>query len=183
MNTSLALRNKLLQLLENYEIRFPLEGLTLRRFRDFVRDNENLQGKTNLRGHVTASAWIINAERTKVLLTHHRKLGIWVQLGGHTDPGEDWQAAALREAREESGLQDLVLLQDGLYDVDIHEIPAHLETPAHFHYDLRFLYQGDDLIPLILSEESHDLAWVDIIHLGDLTREESQHRMAGKMRN
>lgn len=171
-------------LLRDYGRRFPQEPVT-KRFQEFLASGEPLQGKTNPKRHITASAWIVNPERTKVLLTHHAKLNIWVQLGGHTDEGEDWTEAALREAREESGLSDLRLAQPGLFDLDIHEIPARSigtpqEVPAHDHYDLRFLVEADDSGPLVVSDESHALAWVELGRLEEYTREPSQLRMRRK---
>jgi len=151
------------------------------RFREFVASGEPLQGKINPKRHITGSAWIVNPPRDKVLLTHHAKLRKWLQLGGHTDEGEEWSATALREAYEESGLPGLTLARPGLYDVDIHEIPARPDTPAHWHYDLRFLIVTDDTVPLTLSDESQDLAWVELKRLGEYTDEESQLRMARKM--
>jgi len=173
-------RASLTKLLSAYALRFPLETEVVARFRAFVASHEPLQGKVNPRRHVTASAWVVNRSRTRVLLTHHAKLGIWVQLGGHTEAGEDWAAAALREAREESGLQGLRLVDDKLFDLDIHTIPARADTPAHDHYDLRFLVEADDAATLVVSDESHDLAWVALTDLASFTDEESQHRMARK---
>ncbi len=170
----------LTSLLDDYIRRHPEEALVSSRFREFAASGEILQGKTNPRRHITASAWIVNPGRDRVLLTHHAKLGIWVQLGGHTDEGEDWTEAALREAREESGLSSLRLVQRGLFDLDIHEIPARKDSPAHDHYDLRFLVEADDTVPLTISDESSDLAWVALKDLGRYTTEESQHRMARK---
>lgn len=172
------LRSRLLALLDDYGHRHS-EAAT-GRFREFVTSGEVLQGKANPRRHITASAWIVNPGRTRVLLTHHAKLGIWVQLGGHTDEGEDWAAAALREAREESGLGGLALVGTGLFDLDIHEIPARGASAAHDHYDLRFLVEADDTLPLTVSEESHDLAWVDLADLEAYTTEASQLRMRAK---
>jgi len=175
-----SLRASLTELIDRYAGRHPDEDEVVRRFREFLASTEELQGKANLRRHITASTWIVNPTRTRVLLTHHAKLGIWVQLGGHTDEGEDWTTAALREAHEESGLSDLRLVVPGLFDLDIHEIPARGDAPAHDHYDLRFLVQADDLVPLTLSEESRALAWVALVNLGQCTDEESQKRMARK---
>jgi len=176
------LRDTLAHLIDDYSRRHP--GETVERFREFVASGEVLQGKANPRRHITASAWIVNPARTKALLTHHAKLGIWVQLGGHTDEGEDWTEAALREAREESGLANLRLVQTGLFDLDIHPIPARNSggqtTPAHDHYDLRFLVEADDALPLVVSDESHALAWVPLDRLEDYTTEESQLRMRFK---
>jgi 8-oxo-dGTP pyrophosphatase MutT (NUDIX family) len=174
------LRRSLGALLTDYRRRHPDEVPTADRFDAFLGSGEVLQGRSNLGRHITASTWIVNPSRDKVLLTHHAKLNIWVQLGGHTDPGEDWTEAALREAREESGLTALRLAQPGLFDLDIHEIPARADTPAHEHYDLRFLVEADDEEAFTVSGESHDLAWVPLAALGQYTAEESQHRMARK---
>jgi 8-oxo-dGTP pyrophosphatase MutT (NUDIX family) len=174
------LRDRLIALLADYRTRHPDEALVADRFAGFVASGEVLQGKANLGRHITASTWIVNRQRTRVLLTHHAKLGIWVQLGGHTDGGEDWTTAALREAVEESGLPGLRLVHPGLFDLDIHSIPARPDTPAHDHYDLRFLVEADDAVPLVVSEESRALAWVTMDELTVYTSEESQHRMARK---
>lgn len=178
MTFTAELRARLSILLDGYAQRYaePAVG----RFREFLASGEVLQGKNNPLRHITASTWIVNPARTRVLLTHHAKLGIWVQLGGHTDEGEDWTEAALREAREESGLSGLRLAEPGLFDLDIHAIPARRDTPEHEHYDLRFLVEADDTVPLTVSEESHALAWVDLANLEAYTAEESQMRMRRK---
>jgi ADP-ribose pyrophosphatase YjhB (NUDIX family) len=179
METTL-LRRSLAALIDVYAARWPGESEVVTRFREFLSSGEILQGKTNLTRHITASTWIVDAAHVNTLLTHHAKLNKWVQLGGHTDEGEPWAEAALREAREESGLSKLRFVDDGLFDLDIHEIPARPDTPAHWHYDLRFLVEADPAEALVISEESRDLAWVPMSRLGDYTEEESQHRMAKK---
>jgi 8-oxo-dGTP pyrophosphatase MutT (NUDIX family) len=118
-----------------------------------------------LHGHLTASAWILNANRTHVLMTHHRKLNRWLQLGGHADGDLDLPRVALREAREESGLNSIRFLADDPFDVDIHNIPARKDVPQHLHYDVRFLFTADDQEPLVISNESLDLAWLAINQL------------------
>jgi ADP-ribose pyrophosphatase YjhB (NUDIX family) len=174
-----SLRRSLAALLDVYAARWPDET-TVARFREFLASGEILQGKTNPARHITASTWIVDATHSQALLTHHAKLNKWVQLGGHTDEGEPWAEAALREAREESGLSKLKFVDEELFDLDIHEIPARPDSPAHWHYDLRFLVEADPAEALTISEESRDLAWVPLEHLGDYTEEESQRRMARK---
>ena len=75
-------------------------------------------------GHLTGSAWIVNAERTRTLLTHHRKLKKWLQLGGHADGDPDLLAVALREAREESGLAAVRAVAVEINVPDSHSFPA-----------------------------------------------------------
>ncbi|WP_305790033.1 NUDIX hydrolase [Symbioplanes lichenis] len=113
-------------------------------------------------GHVTASTLIV-AEDRRVLLCLHGRLGLWMQVGGHCEPGDATLAeAALREAREESGLPDL-RLDPVPIDVDVHEVRcgAGDGTPAgpSVHYDVRFLAVCPAGATPIVSDESADLAW------------------------
>ena len=131
-------------------------------------------------GHVTASAWIVDPARERALLAHHRKLGKWLQLGGHVDGDPDVRGAALREAREESGLTSLRFASDAVYDLDVHAIPARPGEPAHEHYDVRFALEADPAEPLILSAESHALAWIALGDLPAYGADESVLRLARK---
>jgi 8-oxo-dGTP pyrophosphatase MutT (NUDIX family) len=136
-------------------------------------------------GHLTASAWIVSRESRSVLLTHHRKLDRWLQLGGHTDGETDVLSAALREAREESGLVDFVTFPPGgggeILDVDVHEIPARGDEPRHEHHDVRFLFEASESVPIRRQEvESKAMRWFRIEELGDTLAEESLARMARK---
>jgi 8-oxo-dGTP pyrophosphatase MutT (NUDIX family) len=131
-------------------------------------------------GHVTASAWIVDRTRSHALLTHHRKLGKWLQLGGHVDGDPDLRRAALREAIEESGLASLRFALEQIYDVDVHPIPARPEEPAHEHFDVRFAFEADPNEPLAVSDESQALAWVALDALPSYDVDESVLRLARK---
>ena len=136
----------------------------------FVRDR--------LDGHFTASAWLVDRSCTRVLLTHHRKLGIWVQLGGHADGDRDLCAVALREAEEESGLAGL-RVEPGVFDLDRHWIPEHKGVRGHWHYDVRYVVRAGDCEDFVVSAESHALAWRDIGAIAeDVGADESLRRMA-----
>lgn len=96
-------------------------------------------------GHFTASAFVVSADGSRVLLILHGKLNIWVQPGGHIDDEDPHVlAAALREAAEETGItkDQLDLVGDGLFDVDIHPIPPRKSDPEHAHFDLRILLRA-----------------------------------------
>jgi 8-oxo-dGTP pyrophosphatase MutT (NUDIX family) len=131
-------------------------------------------------GHLTGSAWIVDRERKRTLLTHHRKLNKWLQPGGHADGELNLLAVALREAREESGLTRLRVVAETIFDVDRHLIPARKTEPDHYHYDIRFMIEADTAEPFVVTEESHDLAWIEIGRMAEYNAEESMLRLARK---
>ena len=91
-------------------------------------------------GHVTASAFILDPD-DRLLLILHEKLGLWLQPGGHVElTDRDVEESARREVREEVGIGDLTLLTGGLFDVDVHDIPAG-KDPPHQHFDVRFAFR------------------------------------------
>jgi 8-oxo-dGTP pyrophosphatase MutT (NUDIX family) len=148
-------------------------------FLRFARDHVDCCERTLAVGHFTGSAWLVSADGARVLLTHHRKLNRWLQLGGHADGDGDLSAVALREAEEESGLSGLVM-EGGIYDLDRHLIPARGDEPAHWHYDVRFVVRASDET-FQVSEESHSLAWISIADIAaDVSADESMRRMALK---
>jgi 8-oxo-dGTP pyrophosphatase MutT (NUDIX family) len=141
---------------------------------DFVGDFAALTLDTlayrreRLEGHFTASAWIVNKKRTHTLLTLHRKLGRWLQLGGHADGNENLIEVAFKEAEEESGLKSLRLVDENIFDLDKHIIPQRPHVQEHFHYDVRYLFEADINEPLIMSDESISLAWITFDSVVDM---------------
>ena len=131
-------------------------------------------------GHVTGSAFLLSQDMQSVLLTHHRKLDRWLQLGGHCDGIEDAAFVAQKEAYEESGLARIRLLNENVLDVDVHEIPKSAKEPAHLHYDVRYLFQAE-FGDVVVSDESHALAWIPLRNLEDLTKAPSILRMRDKV--
>jgi 8-oxo-dGTP pyrophosphatase MutT (NUDIX family) len=108
----------------------------------FVRRHPSPFDRAIAEGHLTGSAITVSADGRRILLLHHRKLDRWLQPGGHGDPGETTgEQVALREALEETGIRGLALHPAAArpLDVDVHEIPARGQEPAHAHLDLRYL--------------------------------------------
>jgi len=152
----------------------------LERITDFVKENETCFDRNLKVGHLTGSAWIVDQDRSHALLTHHARLGIWVQPGGHVEDDPDMLNAAWREAREESGLIDARPVSDHIFDVDVHRIPETSKEPAHFHYDIRFLFEADRSAALTVTAESKSLRWIALDRISEITREESVLRMVRK---
>lgn len=177
---SIATRETLLAELGSYRPADARETGMRDRLAAFVAAQADAFERALAVGHVTASAWIVDPSRSCTLLTHHRKLGKWLQLGGHVDGDPDVRRAALREAREESGLRSLRFASDAIYDIDVHPIPARPGEPAHDHYDVRFALEADPAEPLVRNHESKELAWVRLDALAAYGVDESVLRLARK---
>ena len=173
-------RKNLLSLLDDYRTRFPNEHDEIARFTSFVQAYPDCFERSLEVGHVTGSAWVINRTGTHALFTHHRKIGRWLQLGGHADGDSDVQSVALREVDEESGLASVRLVDETIFDIDIHRIGTRGEVPSHLHYDVRFLIQAVGNDEINMSDESNDLTWFDVARVRDQFRDESILRMLRK---
>lgn len=127
-------------------------------------------------GHLTASALVVDARRERVLLTHHRKLGRWLQLGGHCDGDANLPGVALRESIEESGIETLAIDPTPI-DLDVHTIPARKDEPEHLHLDTRFVVHASEGAREVASEESIALRWFTLGELATIDTDESVRRL------
>lgn len=160
-------RRPLLELLARYAALHPDEEGCVERVRSLALAHPDCFERRCHPGHLTGSAWVLSADRRRFLLTHHRKLDRWLQLGGHADGDPDLAAVALREASEESGLGRFAFLDAGgagpplPIDLDVHAIPARAGEPSHDHHDLRYalVAQGGEARA---SGESHALRWFEM---------------------
>ena len=162
-------------------------------FISFVSRSPGCFARTNLEGHLTGSALVVNRNLTKVLLTHHKKLNMWLQLGGHADGHHLLHEVAMTEALEESGLQNLSHLHYERdifgastpahlpFDLDCHLIPANAKDAEHRHYDVRYLVTAASETLPVVSDESHDVRWFDLASARSVTTERSMHRQFDKL--
>lgn len=173
-------RQPLLHLLNCYAARFPAEVITAGQLISFVEGNRDCFERSLLKGHVTASAWVINEDRSAALLIHHLKLDKWLQPGGHCDGDPDTLQVAQKECMEETGLTTQPLSTE-IFDIDIHDIPQRRDVPAHIHYDIRYLLQAMPGAGITASEtETNQVLWVPFDKLTHYTTEASILRMLAK---
>jgi 8-oxo-dGTP pyrophosphatase MutT (NUDIX family) len=133
-------------------------------------------------GHFTASAFVLSPERDRVLLILHKKLGRWLQPGGHLEASDASPfEAARREVTEETGLVELSPLGDGLFDIDVHAIPARPDEPAHEHFDLRIVL-GARSLTVTENDEVEGIRWVPLMEMDAITTDESVRRAVRKLR-
>jgi 8-oxo-dGTP pyrophosphatase MutT (NUDIX family) len=168
-----------------YVARYPADRARAEEVMRFIRRHDDCLLRTCRPGHVTASAWIVSADHRDVLLVEHRKLGRWLQPGGHADGEEDPWRVALREAHEETGLETFSTVPaDDVapLDVDVHRIPAHGGEPSHLHLDIRYLLVAATDERPHPSAESLAVRWVPRDRLRTVTTETSILRMDERAR-
>lgn len=166
-----------------YKTDFEEEQQYIIQVQNFLNRNNDFYQKTNLKGHLTGSAWVVSEDRKQVLLIHHKKLNMWIQPGGHADDSdENLMETARREAVEECGLAELKLVSTSIFDVDVHQIPEKGSVPSHIHYDIRFAFETNPNLDFNIDKsEILDAQWVDIQLLKGENTQRSIQRMALKM--
>ncbi len=157
---------------------FPEQAGLASDYQELLEEGGHAFVRERLAGHFTGSAWLVSRDGARVLLTHHRKLDRWLQLGGHADGDMDLRAVALKEAEEESGLPGLTV-DPAIFDLDRHWIPERGDVPGHWHHDVRYVVRAGDEEAFVVSDESNALAWRDIAGIAnDASADASLRRMA-----
>ncbi|MSO13547.1 NUDIX hydrolase [Rickettsiales endosymbiont of Trichoplax sp. H2] len=168
------------ELIKNYKALDLREMVYKDQMLEFIYNSENHFSRSNKLGHFTASAFIMNKNMSKFLLMHHKKLNRWFQLGGHCDGDNDVIRVALKEAREESGINNFHLHFENIFDLDIHIIPKIKDEPSHYHFDCRFLLIAERE-SMKKNKESNELKWFDIKDTNIPTSNVSIMRMLKKV--
>lgn len=171
--------------LERFQPSDETEARSLQRILRHVQQGGALFDRARWDGHLTASAFIVDASGRALLLILHRKLGRWLQPGGHGEPGDvDPLVVARREAHEETGLDDLELhpAAPAPFDVDVHLIPARPNEPAHEHLDIRYLFRAAPGAQVrIQTSEVRDHRWTSLDEIDADSSDASVARAARKI--
>jgi 8-oxo-dGTP pyrophosphatase MutT (NUDIX family) len=172
-------RDELTSRLLTYSTPFSEEEIFRMAFLELIKEPNSFFRTHFEPGHFTASAWVVNTQRTHTLLLRHAKLNRWLQPGGHADGVTDVANVAQRELAEETGLSGRLASSD-FFDLDIHLIPARKNEPSHRHFDFRFLLVVEDHLPLQGNEESMEVRWVPLAGLEHVNPDDSMLRLRAK---
>lgn len=142
----------------------------------FIDEVDDILTRENGIAHFTASNWIVNKEKSKVLMIYHNIYKSWAWTGGHADGEEDLLKVALREANEETGITNLRVLSDGIFGLQILPVDEHIKrgkyVSAHLHLDCCFLIEADENeLTRIKQDENSGVKWVDIDEAVKITNE------------
>jgi 8-oxo-dGTP pyrophosphatase MutT (NUDIX family) len=170
-----------------YLDRFPNEEINIEKCLKLLKSYQEgcnvFDRKCFSDGHFTTSAIVLNPMKNKILLTHHKFLQEWFQLGGHFEDDASLIESAIRETKEESGINEIISITNKIFDIDIHKIPENKNKnePEHFHYDLRYLLKVHTE-EFTISDESNELQWIIFKDLKTSFRKDMA-RMIGKLNN
>lgn len=135
-----------------------------KRMIDYFRKESLLFDRSNLHAHMTASAWVVNKEHTKVLMAYHNLYDSWAWLGGHADGCEDLLAVSIKEVQEESGLQELKPLSEQPLSIEILTVNGHFKhgvyVSSHLHLNVTYLLEADETTSLkVKPDENKAVDW------------------------
>jgi len=150
--------------LDGYEPFNGEEAADRRAFMGFVSRNDDCLSCDNLTGHLTASVWVVDGSNSQVLMEYHNIYDSWSWIGGHADGDADLAAVALRELREETGVADGRLAQDGIFSLEVLHVQGHYKhgayVPSHLHYNVTYLVQADPSRPVFSKpDENSGVRW------------------------
>lgn len=142
----------------------------------YINTFDDVLTRNNEICHFTASNWIVNKDRTKVLMVYHNIYKSWAWTGGHADGDSDLMHVALKEANEETGLTKLKVISDGIFSLQILTVDSHIKrgkfVASHLHLDCCFLVEADENEELrIKDDENSGVKWVPINKAVELTNE------------
>ncbi|MBQ8604212.1 MAG: NUDIX hydrolase [Oscillospiraceae bacterium] len=168
---------KLYQQLKEYKPYNRQEDADKALMLEFMERNPDALLRSNKAAHFAATAWVVNKDRTKVLMVYHNIYKSWAWSGGHADGESDLEAVARREIAEETGLTGLKPLCDGIFAINVLTVERHIKkgrpVASHLHLDVEYLFEADDSLPLRVKEDENSaVSWVNIADINSAVTEE-----------
>ncbi|MBF1123016.1 MAG: NUDIX hydrolase [Solobacterium sp.] len=169
-------RQDLINQLQSYQSFNEQEEADRQVMLELLQTSDNIFYRTNLLAHFTASAWVVNKAHTHVLMAFHNIYQTYAWLGGHADGEEDLLSVALREVKEESGIQTVKPITEGIYSLETIEVNGHEKkgkyVPSHLHLNVTYLLEADDTESLhIKQDENSAVSWFPIDQVLDVVDE------------
>lgn len=157
-------REKLIEQIKNYNPFNEQEELDKPLILDWVMKQENAFSRENVVAHMTASAWVVNKDRSKVLMVYHNIYDSWSWLGGHADGETDLLAVAIREAKEEAGITSVRPVSEEIFSMESLTVDGHIKkgsyVSSHLHLNITYLLEADsEENVLIKADENSGVTW------------------------
>ena len=164
------MKEKLIQKIREFQPCNEQEATDKATMLTLLEANADLAHRDNLLTHLTASAWVVNPDRTKVLMAYHNLYDSWAWLGGHADGNYDLAAVAEKEAREETGIEHVKLVSDDILSLEILTVNGHEKkgkyVPCHLHLNCTYLLEADPDAPIRAKEdENSQVGWIDFVDI------------------
>ena len=157
-------RQKLIDQIENYKPFNEQEEMDKSLILGWIRKNDNAFSRENTVAHMTASAWVVNKDRSKVLMVYHNIYHSWSWLGGHADGETDLLSVALREVKEEAGISNVQPVSEEIFSLESLTVDGHVKkgkyVSSHLHLNVTYLLEADsDEAVSIKADENSGVAW------------------------
>ncbi len=158
---------KLREQLENYLPVNEQEARDKKLLLDWIASGKDILTRENEVAHLTASAWVVSPDRKYVLMAYHNLYNSWAWLGGHADGDSDLLRVALKEAREESGIESVHPVTEEIISVETLCVNGHEKrgryVPSHLHLNVTYLLQADPAQMLrVKPDENSAVAWIAV---------------------
>ena len=130
----------------------------------WIRDNENAFSRKNTVAHITASAWVVNKDRSKVLMVYHNIYNSWSWLGGHADEETDLLSVAIREVKEEAGISNVRPVSEEIFSLESLTVDGHVKkgnyVSSHLHLNITYLLEADSEEQVsVKADENSGVMW------------------------
>ena len=157
-------KENLIRQIENYHPFNEQEEMDKDLILEWIRNNENAFSRENTVAHITASAWVVNRDRSKVLMAYHNIYNSWSWLGGHADGETDLLSVAIREVKEEAGISNVRPVAEEIFSLESLTVDGHVKkgnyVSSHLHLNITYLLEADSEEQVsVKADENSGVAW------------------------